>query len=290
MGKVVLGLERVNVPPKALLFDIDGTLVRRDHTISDEVRSRILRLEKEVGVVVGFATGRSLFGASRILSMLPVNGPSMFFSGSLVCRPQSGEVLFEQGMSTAELESLLAAARAAGVYCEFYTRDGYFVEEWSPLAELHSEYMQQLPEVVPLMQLASKRPILKVVLMGQKGVDADQLATVVNEHSHIPCGVSYGAAHPDIVFANFTSALASRPIALRVITEALGLGVDEMASFGDASADLEFLTRVKFGVAMGNASDDVKGQTPFVTDSVEGRGVAAALDWLFGAVGGVSRA
>jgi hydroxymethylpyrimidine pyrophosphatase-like HAD family hydrolase len=54
-----------------------------------------------------------------------------------------------------------------------------------------------------------------------------------------------------------------------------------VASFGDAVADLEFITRVGFGVAMENATEDVKQRAPFVTDNVEGDGVYSALNWLF---------
>ena len=71
---------------------------------------------------------------------------------------------------------------------------------------------------------------------------------------------------------------------MRVITEALAVTESEIASFGDAVADLEFITRVGFGIAMGNANEEVKGQAPFVTDEVDEEGVLSALDWLFPSV------
>jgi hydroxymethylpyrimidine pyrophosphatase-like HAD family hydrolase len=208
----------------------------------------------------------------------------MFFSGSLVCHPQSGEILFEEGMSHAELTRLIDAASKEHLYLELYTRSGYFISEWDVLAELHSEYMGELPQVVDLSALITSEKILKVVVIGQDGVSTDQVLDLVHREKNIPCGVSYGAAHPGIVFANFTSSNASRPRALRVITEALAVTESEIASFGDAVADLEFITRVGFGIAMGNANEEVKGQAPFVTDEVDEEGVLSALDWLFPSV------
>jgi Cof subfamily protein (haloacid dehalogenase superfamily) len=267
-------------PPKVLLFDMDGTLVRSDHTIDPRVVARLQMLEKS-GVVVGFATGRALFGATRVIEKVPVNGPSMFFSGSLVCHPQSGEVLFEEGMEATELIRLIDAASKANLYLELYTRSGYFISEWNVLAELHSEYMGELPQVGDLSSLITSEKILKAVVIGEDGISTDQVFDLVKRESDIPCGVSYGAAHPGIVFANFTSRNASRPRALQVITKALEVTESEVASFGDAVADLEFITRVGFGVAMGNANDEVKRKAPFVTDGVDGDGVLTALDWLF---------
>lgn len=267
-------------PPKVLLFDMDGTLVRSDHSIDSRVVDRLKALERS-GVVVGFATGRALFGAICVIERVPVNGPSMFFSGSLVCHPQSGEILFEEGMTTLELKRLIDATSKENLYLELYTRAGYFISEWNVLAELHSEYMGELPQVGDLSALIESEKILKAVVIGEDGVSTQEVFDLVEREKEIPCGVSYGAAHPGIVFANFTSSNASRPRALQVITEALSVSNGEVASFGDAVADLEFITRVGFGVAMGNANDEVKRQSPFITDPVDEEGVLSALDWLF---------
>jgi len=209
----------------------------------------------------------------------------MFFSGSLVCRPQSGEVLFEQGMEHDEIFAVVEEAKRRRVYVELYTRSGYFVEEMSPLAQMHGEYMGYLPETCSFGDLASRQPILKVVLIGEtagsSGSTTEECSNVVRLCSHIPCGVSFGAAHPGIVFANFTSARASRERALDVITEATGAKRSAIVSFGDATADLEFIERVGFGVAMGNALQEVRSRAQYVTESVEGEGVLPALRWLF---------
>ena len=273
-----------SAPPKVALFDIDGTLVRPDHSIDPRIPPLLLHLERK-GISVGFATGRALFGATSILAQIPVNGPSMFFSGSLVCRPQSGEVLFEQGMEHEEIFAIVEEAKRRHVYVELYTRSGYFVEELSPLAHMHGEYMGYLPKVCSFTDLAARQPVLKVVLIGEEGGSSGSTThacdEVVRKFSHIPCGVSFGAAHPGIVFANFTSVRASRERALDVITEAVRAHRSEVASFGDAAADLEFIERVGFGIAMGNALQEVRGRAQYVTESVEAHGVLPALKWLF---------
>ncbi|MCX8014092.1 MAG: HAD family hydrolase, partial [Rectinema sp.] len=55
----------------------------------------------------------------------------------------------------------------------------------------------------------------------------------------------------------------------------------ETIAFGDAENDLDMLKAVAVGVAMGNSSEMVKGEVPWVTESVDEDGVARFLDRLF---------
>lgn len=57
-----------------------------------------------------------------------------------------------------------------------------------------------------------------------------------------------------------------------------GIEVEETMAFGDGDNDIEMLRFVGTGVAMGNASDEVKAQADYVTGSVDADGIAAALE------------
>ena len=48
-------------------------------------------------------------------------------------------------------------------------------------------------------------------------------------------------------------------------------------AFGDQLNDLEMLSFVEHGVAMGNANDEVKAAADYVTDSVDDNGIENAL-------------
>ncbi len=53
-------------------------------------------------------------------------------------------------------------------------------------------------------------------------------------------------------------------------------------AFGDGSNDLEMLKTVHYGIAMGNANDQVKAATKFHTVDLAHDGVAVALDKFLG--------
>ena len=48
-------------------------------------------------------------------------------------------------------------------------------------------------------------------------------------------------------------------------------------AFGDGGNDIQMLSHAGIGIAMGNASDEVKKVADFVTDSVDEDGVYKAL-------------
>jgi hypothetical protein len=57
----------------------------------------------------------------------------------------------------------------------------------------------------------------------------------------------------------------------------LGFDVSETMAFGDGGNDTSMLVAAGIGVAMGNATDDVKAKADYVTSSVDANGVRDAL-------------
>ena len=51
------------------------------------------------------------------------------------------------------------------------------------------------------------------------------------------------------------------------------IGLDECMAFGDGGNDIQMLSHVGIGIAMGNASDEVKKYADYITDSVDEDGV-----------------
>ena len=56
------------------------------------------------------------------------------------------------------------------------------------------------------------------------------------------------------------------------------IALEDTMAFGDGGNDHEMLEYVHVGIAMGNASDDVKAVADYVTDSVDEDGILHALE------------
>ena len=57
-----------------------------------------------------------------------------------------------------------------------------------------------------------------------------------------------------------------------------GISLDETMAFGDGGNDIQMLSHVGLGVAMGNARDEVKKYAKYVTSDVDNDGISRALD------------
>ena len=55
------------------------------------------------------------------------------------------------------------------------------------------------------------------------------------------------------------------------------IDINEAMAFGDGGNDVEMLEAVKYGIAMGNANDNLKQIADFITLDVDNDGVAYAL-------------
>jgi Predicted hydrolases of the HAD superfamily len=70
----------------------------------------------------------------------------------------------------------------------------------------------------------------------------------------------------------------SKGVALSAYCERLGIGLNEVMSFGDNLNDIQLITAAGFGVAVGNAVSELKEVANYVAESCENDGVAKAIE------------
>jgi len=263
-------------PGRLAFFDLDGTLIGSDHSVAPAVLAEIARV-RAAGVAVAIASGRPHFAARDIERAIGVNAPSVFFSGALITEPHRGPPLFEASLEPALLEAVVRTAHEHQLYIELYTREGYFITAPHPLALVHAEYLRHRAEIVSFPDLIATERILKIVTVSDRAADEAALRAITTRFPGLTWGLGHGAAHPNLLFGNATSAAASREHAFELITNHLGIQADAVLAFGDGEADMPFLRLAGRGVAMGNARPEVQAAARYVTHSVEERGVAYAL-------------
>ena len=280
MGQLVSDAAALQSSPKLLLFDLDGTLVRRDHTVDQRVQAALNQLSQS-GVHIGIASGRASFGARHLYQSLSINAPSMFFSGSLVEDPINHRPIFLEPLDQKNILDLASLAREKHIYTELYSADDYLIEQAGVLTDLHAEYLGKHPIVGNFAAWSASNAILKLVLIADSRESEHEVRSIATRFSQLNCGLSFGAAHPELLFANFTAPKAERLLALESILARLNISRQQVASFGDAESDLPLLTNCGYGFALANAPKHVKERAPMIADDVEADGVLPALRYLF---------
>jgi Cof subfamily protein (haloacid dehalogenase superfamily) len=286
-AETVHGLPR----PRVAFFDLDGTVVNAAGVISTRVKESVRRL-KDAGLIIAIASGRPWFGAREQVAGLGATGASLFYSGALLADPVSGEVFVEESLEIDDARAIVERCRFHNLYFEWYTAREYFTESESMLGTIHAEYLGHPPVVrsFPAQESseasAYKDKILKIVLMLQGKDDERRAKNMASELPQVGIGSARGAAHPEILFTNFTSPRARRDQALNWLLAHYGVSEKEVISIGDAESDLPFLSRAGWSIAMGSAPEAVRNASRFVTGSVEEDGAAVALEAIVGLIQG----
>lgn len=65
--------------------------------------------------------------------------------------------------------------------------------------------------------------------------------------------------------------------AILKVIDYLNISIENTYAFGDGKNDIDMLQEVAYGIAMGNASDEVKSKADFVTESIYNDGVATGI-------------
>ena len=79
-------------------------------------------------------------------------------------------------------------------------------------------------------------------------------------------------------FIDVTPKGGSKSVGIEAILKYYNIPLEETMAFGDGENDVTMLKHVKTGVAMGNASDFVKGSADYVTSHIDDNGLVKGLE------------
>lgn len=116
--------------------DLDGTLMRKDLTISEYTAETINRLVEE-GMIFSFATARSLVTASKVAAGIMAKVPLIVYNGAFIMENHTGKILASNYFSRQETETISHTLFENGIYPIVYAmRDG--IEKYSYVTKMVS--------------------------------------------------------------------------------------------------------------------------------------------------------
>ena len=261
---------------KAVALDMDGTLLCSDHKPSEKTKQFLLDIEKK-GVKVIIATGRSFGGTEATAKLLGLdNGIVLCYNGAKVVNYKDKSILFEKPLAEKHVKELIKIADENGVHINLYQNNIWYVD--NPEREEVKVYASKcgITPVVKAHDSFESYLMPKVVFIGEheKLVELEkEIQKRIGDEIHI--------AFSSDTFLEAMNKDVNKGITLKWILDYFGISTDECAAFGDAQNDLEMLLSVKYGVAMGNASEDFKKKLNYTTLSNDEDGIVAFLKNYF---------
>ncbi|GAA4247059.1 HAD family hydrolase [Dactylosporangium darangshiense] len=252
----------------AVVTDLDGTVVRRDGTVS-EATLRAAALLFELGIPLVAATARTPAGLRALEPLRPLLSLSVCCGGAIGVGPDGETTAWREDLPPAAIEALAAVALARWPQIGVATYDGgrwRMTERY--LATRHTRHFG--PTEVCDLDAVLATPACAMALVHPRLEAVDLMAGLAGA-----AGVSLTRASAQAV--EVTAAGVDKASGVRRALLELGAAPERAIAFGDMPIDVAMFGVVGRSVAMADAPPEVLAAATDRTSSVEQDGFAAFL-------------
>lgn len=247
---------------KAVFFDIDGTLLSfQTHRITTAVQEALYTLRAK-GIKLFIATGRHW-------QMLPYIRSVFSFDGFVTLNGQycfcGDRVVRSCPMDPQAAREVVEATRNGAFPCIYLEKQELYINQVNDHVRA---FMDQLDLALPpIHQPEDTGELYQAIVFLTKEKERLLLDRAPN--------VNAARWHP--YFMDIIPPDGGKHRGIDAILKEFHISLEDTMAFGDGENDLTMLKHVGTGVAMGSASDFVKGQADYVTGTVEEDGIITAL-------------
>ncbi|WP_054635025.1 Cof-type HAD-IIB family hydrolase [Thalassobacillus sp. C254] len=252
---------------KLIITDIDGTLLRNDHSLTKRT-VKVFGEWRRQGAKVMLATGRHPVSCRSLAKQLNLEDPVISLNGGCVFDPRSDEIFYQEGLEMEDLHPFIEWARPLKQAYHLNTIKGCFTDT-EKIG--HFEHLQQIKDVTTI-----KDPVMKMAITGaEEKLNSifDEVCSIETTHRIVRSGEDTIDVMPSHV---------NKGAAMRTICERLGIHPNEVIAFGNYFNDREMIREAGIGVVMNNAPSALKAEADIIALSNEEEGVADILEAMLG--------
>ncbi|MBC5580671.1 HAD family phosphatase [Anaerofilum sp. BX8] len=267
---------------RIICVDLDGTLLRDDHSTIPPENLEAIREAAAAGVAVVPATGRILGRLPDAVRQIPEIRYAIVVNGAEVVDLADGSLLHSAYLPMETALRIVARGQQLSLTPEVYQdgrmliqRDDLQLLQTRPIERDHLQYL--LRHETPLEDLQAHlrshpHGICKVNL--PYFLDEDLRGRL---RAELEAAEEVEAATSMDKNLELNAKGASKGAAVRALCRALGAAPEEVMAIGDGDNDRELLAAVGYPVAMGNAPPQLRALARRVTGTNEEGGVAMAI-------------
>lgn len=270
---------------KAVFFDIDGTLLNDRKNVQKSTIKAIRNL-KDQGILVGLATGRGPSFVQPFLENLGLDF-AVTYNGQYIY--SRSEIIYTNQLSKTTVYRLIRYAGArrreislgtasgllgSGIIGLGTSRLGQIVSslvprKWAKAIERSFKHFIRWikPQNIDSLMVILREPIYQVVLVATEG----ESERIQKQFPRVKLTRS-SPYSMDVI-----SEGQSKVKGIERVGQCYGFDLSEVIAFGDSDNDIEMLSQVGIGVAMGNASQQVKENARYTTADNNDDGISKAL-------------
>ncbi len=256
---------------KIVFVDLDGTLKDNNEKISIR-HKRIIEKLANIGIPVVFTTGRNVAYTVSLSKQYSASNYVISSNGAEIYNYANDNIVYSSLISR---ENITAVVELIKKYNLFFLSN-YLYKNYT---NKNSENIGR--KVVDSPSLMLDKEIAQFIVQFK---DLETLKKFENDFASLK-DLRISNRNTNLnsknLFFDITNSCVSKGNAIKILCDYLKINKDETMAIGDSNNDIEMLNSVKFKVAMGNASEDLKKIADYVTLSNDNEGVAVVLERLY---------
>ena len=257
---------------KLFVSDIDGTLLIPGKNPSPKNLEAIKKMQ-DAGIIFTIATGRMYPAAFKIAQFAGITAPIISYNGAMI-KTLGGEILHSDYLPPEIVLELINFFEEKNVHLQTYSEDILRFPKRNKFTEAYEASQRVLGDPVgweDLKKFTSK--VCKVLGIFESVEENEKISAELKEKFGDKISVTKSAP----IFAEIMNKDTSKAAAVKILADNFGLEKDEVATIGDSDNDLPMLLAAGTGIAMGNATEEVKKSCKAITSTCEEDGFAEAV-------------
>jgi Cof subfamily protein (haloacid dehalogenase superfamily) len=267
---------------KMIAMDMDGTLLTTEKEVSERTK-KILKQAADMGVKLVVCTGRIFASAKIYAELIGTKAPIIASNGAYIREKDRDEVIYKKNLTKDEIIKTVGIVKEYGFYPHLFTTDTLYSEKFIFSSKAYDKWNEGLPEEkkvkIRIVEDLEKvveydDEIFKVVVLAdmddieklralrreiETSLDVDVMSSWINNIEVVSHGISKGNA-------------------VKILADYYCLEPEEIICVGDNENDLSMIQYAGMGIAMGNATEELKAAAKYITDTNDEDGVANAIE------------
>jgi len=250
---------------KIIFTDLDWTLF--DHNQLKYIESGLEALKKarENGVKVIICTARCYSSMTRVDAFNQIPHDGYICSGGGIAKAEDGYV-YRHHLDSKLVRTLIDEFNKHDMVSQIICyNEAFLTKEENEISKI---YYDNWLEYRPYVRDYNDEEVTSILLFAKEGEEKFLKDYPVTTFRFFEYGL-------DIIPCPYTKSEG-----VKAILDHYGFSKDEAMALGDDIADIEMFNEVKYGVAVGNAKQELKDKAYLVTDHLANDGVYKALKEL----------